>query len=71
MQGPDIGTRYRSAVFFYNEEQEKAAKAAKAMKEKPQNPGKYDKKKIVTEIMPALQLLRCPIAILTQILTHG
>ena len=42
-------------MFFYNEEQEKAAKAAKAMKEKPQNPGKYDKKKIVTEIMPALQ----------------
>jgi len=47
-QGPDVGTQYRSAVFFHNEDQEKAARA---MKEKLQ--GRFGKRKIVTEISPA------------------
>jgi peptide-methionine (S)-S-oxide reductase len=47
-QGPDVGTQYRSVVFFHNEDQEKAARA---MKEELQN--SYGRKKIVTEIAPA------------------
>jgi peptide-methionine (S)-S-oxide reductase len=47
-QGPDVGTQYRSAIFFYNAEQEAAAKAAKAHLEKS---GRY-RKPIVTEIIP-------------------
>lgn len=48
-QGPDIGTQYRSAIFFHNNEQESAAKISK---EKLQNSGTY-RQKIVTEIIPA------------------
>ena len=48
-QGPDIGTQYRSAIFYHNPEQEKAAKASK---EKLAKSGKY-KSAIVTEIGPA------------------
>lgn len=46
-QGPDVGSQYRSAVFFHNPEQEAAAKASK---ERAQ--AKF-KNKIVTEITPA------------------
>lgn len=47
-QGPDIGTQYRSVVFFHDEEQEKSVRA---IKEKLQN--SYGKKKIVTEVAAA------------------
>lgn len=48
-QGPDVGHQYRSAIFFYNTEQEKIAQKSKEELEKS---GKFDKP-IVTEIVPA------------------
>lgn len=48
-QGPDVGTQYRSAIFFHSPEQEKAARASK---EKREASGRY-KRPIVTEITPA------------------
>lgn len=53
-QGLDIGTQYRSAIFFYNPEQEVAAEASK---EKLQGFGRY-KNPIVTEITPASEFYR-------------
>jgi peptide-methionine (S)-S-oxide reductase len=47
-QGWDIGTQYRSAVFYHNEEQRLAANK---LKEKLDKSGKY-RKPIVTEIIP-------------------
>lgn len=47
-QGPDIGTQYRSVVFFHSSQQEKAAQTSK---EKLQKIG-Y-KSPIVTQIVPA------------------
>ena len=48
-QGPDVGTQYRSAIFFHGGEQEAAARASK---EKLEKSGAY-KRPIVTEIVPA------------------
>ena len=48
-QGWDIGTQYRSAIFFHSPEQEAAARASKEQLERS---GKY-RKAIVTEITPA------------------
>jgi peptide-methionine (S)-S-oxide reductase len=48
-QGPDIGTQYRSVLFFYSPEQEAAARASK---QKLERSGRY-RGKIVTEIIPA------------------
>jgi len=53
-QGPDIGTQYRSAVFFHNPEQEAAATASK---QKLQSSGRYQRP-IVTEITPASEFYR-------------
>ncbi len=53
-QGPDVGTQYRSAIFFHNPEQEVAAKASK---EQLQHSGRF-KKSIVTEITPASPFYR-------------
>lgn len=48
-QGPDIGRQYRSAIFYYNEEQKMAAeKIVKAL----ESSGDYGKS-IATEIVPA------------------
>lgn len=48
-QGNDVGTQYRSAIFFTNDEQRKTAER---VKEKVNASGKW-KKPVVTEIVPA------------------
>jgi peptide-methionine (S)-S-oxide reductase len=48
-QGPDIGTQYRSAIFFHTAEQETAARASL---ERLKASGKF-RRSIVTEITPA------------------
>ena len=47
-QGPDVGSQYRSAVFYHTLEQEKMARTAKEVLEKS---GRFSKP-IVTEITP-------------------
>jgi len=46
-QGPDVGTQYRSAVFYHSPEQEATARASKAEVQKS------SRRPIVTEIVPA------------------
>ena len=53
-QGPDVGTQYRSVIFFHTPEQEAAAKASKEALSKS---GRF-KRPIVTEIQPAPQFWR-------------
>ena len=48
-QGPDIGTQYRSAIFFHNAEQEAASRMSK---EELDNGNRYSGP-VVTEIVPA------------------
>ncbi|HYX21632.1 MAG TPA: peptide-methionine (S)-S-oxide reductase MsrA [Thermoanaerobaculia bacterium] len=48
-QGPDVGTQYRSAIFFHDAEQEKAARASR---DRLAASGKFARP-IVTEISPA------------------
>lgn len=51
-QGPDVGTQYRSAIFFQDPEQEAAAKASKAEAQKGFS------RPIVTEITPVSPFYR-------------
>jgi len=53
-QGPDVGSQYRSAIFFHNKEQESSAKESK---QKLQQSGRF-KREIVTEITPASTFYR-------------
>jgi peptide-methionine (S)-S-oxide reductase len=53
-QGPDVGSQYRSAIFYHDEDQE--AKAVES-KEKLQKSGKF-RRDIVTEITPASTFYR-------------
>ena len=48
-QGPDVGTQYRSAIFYLNSEQKEKAMSSKARLEAT----KRLKKPIVTQIVPA------------------
>jgi len=53
-QGPDVGTQYRSAIFYHSPEQRRIAAAVKARLDKS---GKY-KKPIATAIEPAKEFWR-------------
>ncbi|HUU13650.1 MAG TPA: peptide-methionine (S)-S-oxide reductase MsrA [Terriglobia bacterium] len=53
-QGPDVGTQYRSVIFFHSPEQEVAARASK---ERLESSGVY-KRPVVTEITPATEFWR-------------
>jgi peptide-methionine (S)-S-oxide reductase len=47
-QGPDIGSQYRSVIFYHNSQQEKLARESK---QKLEESGRYPRK-IVTDIQP-------------------
>lgn len=49
-QGPDIGTNYRSVIFFHTPEQRRLAETSK---QKLAQLPKYQDRQIVTEILPA------------------
>ena len=53
-QGPDMGTQYRSAIFYHSPEQEAAAAASK---EKLEKSGRFNRP-IVTRIEPASKFWR-------------
>jgi peptide-methionine (S)-S-oxide reductase len=53
-QGPDWGTQYRSAIFYHDESQRKAAEASQRALEKS---GRLDAP-IVTELVPASEFYR-------------
>lgn len=53
-QGPDIGSQYRSAIFFHNKEQEKSALKSKQELEKS---GRFENK-IVTQILAAAEFYK-------------
>ncbi len=53
-QGPDVGTQYRSVIFFHSPEQEAAARASK---EELQQSGRFPAP-IVTQIVPATTFWR-------------
>ncbi|OGI19768.1 MAG: peptide-methionine (S)-S-oxide reductase [Candidatus Melainabacteria bacterium RIFCSPHIGHO2_02_FULL_34_12] len=48
-QGPDVGSQYRSAVFYFNENQKKIAEEIKK---------KINKNNVVTEILPASEFYK-------------
>ena len=50
-QGPDVGTQYRSAIFYDNADQQAAALASK---QKLEQSGAY-RRPIVTQIVPAVE----------------
>ena len=49
-QGPDIGSQYRSVIFYHDPGQKTAAEASKR---KQQRSGPYTRRRIVTRIVPA------------------
>jgi peptide-methionine (S)-S-oxide reductase len=53
-QGPDVGTQYRSAIFYHDESQKQIAEASKQSLDKS---GKFGKK-IATEITPAQEFYK-------------
>ncbi len=53
-QGPDVGTQYRSAIFYHTPEQRTAATASR---ERLQQAGMY-RRPLVTEITPASEFTR-------------
>jgi peptide methionine sulfoxide reductase msrA/msrB len=53
-QGPDVGNQYRSVIFYFTPEQEKAAQVSKSALEKLHK----SKRPVVTEISPAKEFYR-------------
>ncbi len=53
-QGPDVGTQYRSAIFFHTPDQEGAARASKENLQA----GDYSTRPIVTEIISTTEFYR-------------
>ena len=53
-QGPDVGTQYRSAIFYFDEEQKRAAEGSKARLERSGKLGRQ----IATEVSPAATFYR-------------
>jgi peptide-methionine (S)-S-oxide reductase len=53
-QGPDVGTQYRSVIFYHDEAQ---AEAARAAKEALQASGRY-RRPVMTEIVPFSNFFR-------------
>lgn len=53
-QGPDVGTQYRSAIFYHDEEQKNAALASR---ERLRESGRF-RRPIVTEVTPASPFYR-------------
>ena len=53
-QGPDVGSQYRSAIFFHHEDQKKAAENSK----KELDSSNKFKKRIVTQIIPITNFYR-------------
>lgn len=53
-QGPDVGTQYRSVIFYHTDEQRRLAEASRR---KLEESGRYDRP-IVTEIVPASPFYR-------------
>ena len=53
-QGPDVGTQYRSAIFFHDAQQQQAALASQ---EEQASSGRFSRP-IVTEIVPATTFFR-------------
>ena len=53
-QGPDVGTQYRSVIFYHDEEQKAEAEESKARLE---SLGRY-RRPIVTQIVPAVAFYR-------------
>ncbi len=53
-QGPDVGTQYRSAIFFHSPEQEQIARASKSEQDAS---GRF-RRPIATEIVPAQTFYR-------------
>lgn len=49
-QGPDVGTNYRSAIFYQTDEQKRIAEESR---ERLQASGRFGSRRIVTEIVPA------------------
>ncbi|KAL9684456.1 hypothetical protein QQ045_021894 [Rhodiola kirilowii] len=53
MLGGDVGTQYRSGIYYYNDEQERLAKESLDSKQ-----NEMKGKKIVTEILPTKRFYR-------------
>ncbi|MCU0631828.1 MAG: peptide-methionine (S)-S-oxide reductase MsrA [Methanolinea sp.] len=51
-QGPDIGTNYRSVIFYHSPEQKKKAEASR---DRLQRSGRYGNRAVATEIVPAAE----------------